>query len=103
MYREVEKEEKLAAPESAFRLDGENIRLSILKCAERENDAYVVRVFNASDKASNAVIKFGKTVQWAKNVNLNEEDTEENNAKINGNTVSVPVKAWQIVTVMAGL
>ena len=103
MYREVEKEEKLAAPEGVFRIDGENICLSILKCAEREDGAYAVRVFNASDKASNAIIQFGKTVQWAKNVNLNEEDTEENNAKINGNTVSVPVKAWQIVTVMAGV
>lgn len=99
-YREVEKNEKLAVPESSFRLDGENIHLSVIKCAEREEGAYTVRVFNASDKVSDAVMKFNRPVQWVKNVNLNEEEIGENTAKVSGSSVSVPVNAWQIVTVM---
>lgn len=96
----MEKNEKLAVPESSFRLDGENIHLSVIKCAEREEGAYTVRVFNASDKVSDAVMKFNRPVQWVKNVNLNEEEIGENTAKVSGSSVSVPINAWQIVTVM---
>lgn len=75
----------------------------MLKCAEREEDAYAVRVFNASGDESEAVMEFGGAVESAQCVNLNEEPIENNAAETKDNKVTVPVGAWQIVTVSVKL
>lgn len=103
VYREVEKSEKTNSPISRFKLGGNNICLSVLKCAEREEDAYAVRVFNASGDESEAVMEFGGAVESAQCVNLNEEPIENNAAETKDNKVTVPVGAWQIVTVSVKL
>lgn len=98
-YREIEKDEKMYAPKSSFKLLGKNVRLSVLKCAEREDGAYIARVFNASDEVTEAVMEFAMPLKWAKSVNLNEEDIN-NETKTDFNKVSVELKPWQIATVM---
>lgn len=98
-YREIEKDDKTAAPQTDFKLCGESIRLSILKCAEREKGAYVARIFNASDKVSEAVMEFGKSVEWAKSVNLNEEESDKP-LEVKGNKITSSLGAWQIATIM---
>lgn len=102
VYREIEKCDTIDAPKSGFKLDGKDIALSILKCAESGNGEYIVRIFNASGKASEAVMEFAKDAESAKTVNLNEEETGET-AEINGNKVIVPVDAWKIVTLSVKL
>ncbi len=101
-YAEIEKDEPVCAPVSEYRLGGNDICLSILKCAEDENGKYVARVFNASDRDSEAVLEFGKEIESATGVNLNEEVTESLALKIDGNRLTFNVTPWHIETVMIG-
>lgn len=98
-YAEIEKNDRLMPPEEGFKLCGRDICLSILKCAEDEEHAYVARVFNASDKADRAVMIFPFAPSEAVRVNLNEEQTDAPAPELCENTVSVDVAPWQIVTV----
>lgn len=98
-YREIEKDAQTEFPRSFFKLSGKNVRLSILKCAEREEGAYVVRIFNASDEETEAVMEFEKPLAWAKNVNLNEEDIEST-VIVKNNKIFETLGAWEISTVM---
>lgn len=102
VYREIEKEDKTESPQSFFKLSGNNVCLSILKCAEREKGAFVARIFNASDEKTEAVLEFDRHLEWAKNVNLNEEDTEQSLCTEN-NKVFETLEAWKISTVMIKL
>ena len=99
-YTEVTKDTETASPISNFKLSGDNICLSVIKCAEREDSAYAVRMFNASDKASTACMEFAKNISDAKEVNLNEEYKAVSNVKIDANKALVEVEPWKIVTVM---
>ncbi len=101
-YGEVEKEDKTGMPASWFRLSGKDIRLSILKCAEREDGAYVARIFNASEEGSVAVLEFDRPVAWAKRVNLNEEEIA-GMPEVEGNEIRDTLGAWKIVTIMLKL
>lgn len=98
-YREVEKDAETEKPKSNFRILGKNIHLSILKCAEREDGAYVARIFNVSGEEAEAVMEFERPLKWAKNVNLNEEDIQEL-PKIEENKIFETLGAWKIATVM---
>lgn len=102
-YAEVMKDSVINAPESNFRLDGKNICLSILKCAEHEENAYVVRVWNASGKEEKATIQFGKEISSIVGVNLNEEIKDYINITTKGNTATFSVAPWKIVSVMVKL
>jgi len=97
-YAELGKEEAILAPQAGLRVSGENICLSMFKCAERE-DAYIVRVYNASDEPSAADVDFGKKVVSAELTNLNEERTGET-VPIKEKSVSFAVSPWQIRTVI---
>jgi alpha-mannosidase len=99
-YAEVDATEATNVPESYFKLSGDNILLSVIKCAEREDNAYVVRMFNASDKTSEATLTFANKVTDAVETNMNEELLSYNNAKIEDNNVKLEISPWHISTVM---
>lgn len=99
-YAEVMKDSPTASPESNFRLEGDNICLSILKCAEHEENAYVVRVWNASGKASKAILQFENNITSAVEVNLNEEVKDEVKVSLDKNKATFNVAPWKIVSVM---
>lgn len=99
-YAEIDKEEKILEPYSNLRVSGDNICLTIFKCAEYNKNAFVARVFNASDNDSEAVIEFNKEINDANEVNLNEEYMGTDIIKISGNKLYFDVRPWKIVTVM---
>ena len=99
-YAEVDASSATNAPVSCFKLSGDNILLSVIKCAEREDNAYVVRMFNASDKTSEATLTFANKVTEAMETNMNEELLSYNNAKIEDNNVKLEISPWHISTVM---
>lgn len=98
-YSEIKPSESIFKPESGFKLAGDGICLSILKCAEDE-DSFVARVYNASDAPSAAVMEFPFAPSEAFSVNLNEEAETHNKAELAANTVRMELKPWQIGTVM---
>ena len=99
-YAEVDAASATNAPVSNFKLSGDDILLSVIKCAEREDDAYVVRMFNASDKDSVATLTFANKVSEAVETNMNEEALTDNNAKIEGGNVTLKIAPWHVSTVM---
>ena len=99
-YAEVDADSETQAPVTNFRLSGDDILLSVIKCAQREEGAIVVRMFNASDKESVAKLEFAKAVSSAVETNMNEEILSKNNAKVSENTVSLNITPWHVSTVM---
>lgn len=99
-YAEIDADSATNAPLSNFKLSGDDILLSVIKCAEREENAIVVRMFNASDKASTATMEFANAVSSAVETNMNEEILVENKAVVNGNKVSLEITPWHVSTVM---
>jgi len=99
-YAEVEADSKTKAPVSSFKLSGDDILLSVIKCAEREDNAYIVRMFNASDKDSVATLEFADSVKEAVETNMNEEVLAYNNTELDGNKVKLNIAPWHISTVM---
>ncbi|MBO5060661.1 MAG: hypothetical protein J6C82_07100 [Clostridia bacterium] len=102
VYIDVPKGTPAEEAVSNIKVYGKNICTSIIKRAEDE-DAYIVRVFNASDNESEAVIDFAGDIGFAKEVNLNEDDIASDNVSTSGKSVLAKVKPWHIVTVMVGL
>ena len=99
-YAEVDAASATQAPVSNFKLSGDDILLSVIKCAEREDDAYVVRMFNASSKASMATLTFANKASDAIETNMNEEVLPQNNAKIEDGNVKLEIAPWHVSTVM---
>ena len=99
-YAEIDAKSHTKAPVSNFKLSGDDILLSVIKCAEREENACVVRMFNASDKASLATLEFDSNVTEAVETNMNEEALAYNNSKIDGNKVKLEIAPWHVSTVM---
>ncbi len=99
-YTEVDAASPTNSPESSFRPSGDDILLSVIKYAERSEDAYVVRMFNASDKASVATLEFKDKVSEAVETNMNEEPLLHNNAKIDDGNVKLQIEPWHISTIM---
>ena len=86
------------APEISFlKVTGDGIATSIIQRAQDGSGDIVVRVFNASDKASKATIEVKGGISKAQLTNLNEE--YESDVTPSGNTVSFEVTPWQIRTV----
>ncbi len=98
-YAEVEKDAETSAPESNFKVDGKNICASILKCAERKENAYVVRVFNTSGNESEATVQFAKEIKSAAFVNLNEEEKDGKVGIVDGKA-KFSVAPYKIATIM---
>ena len=87
---------------SMIAVTGKSVVTSVIKCAENQKDAVVVRVWNASDAETTAKITFAKEIKDAKRVNLNEE-TEEGTLHRDGNAVTLPLTPWKIASVMVKL
>ena len=99
-YVEIEKTLPIADPVSGLRVGGEGICLSVFKCAEREDNAYILRLFNASNAPSEAVCEFPKPVASAVFVNLNEEPSEDKPMRIDGGKLCFDVSPWRIETIL---
>lgn len=97
-YAEIEKESATLKPESNFKVSGDNVCTTMLKCAEREKDAYIVRVFNASDSDTEALVEFGKPIKEAVFVNLNEEQ-KYGTVAVTDKAAKFGVAPWKIVTI----
>ena len=99
-YSDIPTAEPVIKPVSDFRVSGKDIRLSVLKPAECGDGSIAVRVYNASDEASEAVIEFpARTVKKASFTNLNEEPCG-GSVSVDGGTVRFGVTPWQIKTVV---
>ncbi|MBE7048905.1 MAG: hypothetical protein E7393_06025 [Ruminococcaceae bacterium] len=83
-------------PHSFMRVDGKNIATSVIKRAADGSGDIIVRVFNTSDKKSQATVELACDIKKAQLVNLNEEFISNVNPE--GNQVAVDVGPWKIVT-----
>ena len=100
--REVLPKTKSEKAVSMIEVTGKSVVTSVIKCAEDQKDAVVVRVWNASDAETTAKIAFAKEIKDAKRVNLNEE-TQEGALHRDGNAVTLPLTPWKIASVMVKL
>ena len=82
---------------SLFKLSGDVI-LSAVKTAEDSSDGktMIIRLYDANGKGSAATVDFNKDIIKANIVDLNE--TNPKPVEISGNTVSVNVPAYEVVT-----
>lgn len=85
-------------PVSYMSVDGENVAASMIKQAENQKDAIVVRLFNASDKESCGRVKLLYDIRKAELTNLNEEVISQ--IPFEKRSVTVSLKPWEIVTLM---
>lgn len=97
-YREVCRETELAKPESMISVSGRHICTSVIKRAETDAHAVIVRVFNASGDTAAAEIAFGRPVAKAGLTNLNEEPIA-GEVRIAGSRVVTTLAPWKIATV----
>ena len=83
---------------SLFKLSGDVI-LSAVKTAEDSKDSktMIIRVYDANGKGSTATLEFAKDIAKASIVDLNE--TYKKALKVNNNSVSFDVPAYEVVTV----
>ena len=89
--------EEKATEKSYFAVDNKDVILSAFKCAECGN-GYIVRLYNASDKAQNAKLTFGIPTKEVFECNLNEE--KRGSCEVVNNSVDVRFDKWQIKTFM---
>jgi len=83
---------------SLFKLSGDVI-LSAVKTAEDSKDGktMIIRLYDANGKGSTATLDFEKDIVKAGVADLNETSTKA--LKVNGNSVSVDVPAYEVVTI----
>ena len=93
----VQQDENVAPEVSFLKVTGDDIATSIIKRAQDGSGDIVVRVFNASDKASKATVQIMGDISKAVLTNLNEEFVSD--LTPDGNKVSFEVTPWQIKTV----
>lgn len=86
--------------DSFMRIDGKNVILSALKRSEAE-DTIVVRLFNPSERKTDATLVFAKGITGAALVNMEEVSAEDLGFK--GNTVKVSLGRKKIVTLRVTL
>ena len=98
-YREVKNETEIIKPESYLNISGESVCTSIIKCAEIGERAVVVRIFNASDKETDAKICFFKKIKNAEKVNLNENIICSDDIAVKGDALCIKLGKWEIATV----
>ena len=89
--------EEKATEKSYFAVDNKDVILSAFKCAEC-GSGYIVRLYNASDKAQNAKLTFGIPTKEVFECNLNEE--KRGSCEVVNNSVDVRFDKWQIKTFM---
>ncbi len=85
------------AGKSYMNIEGDGITLSIIKTPEEDaENAIIVRVYNASEKATKGKINFERAIKEVYETNLNEEIK----GKVKANKKSVPVSLtpWKIAT-----
>ncbi len=88
---------EIMRPFSNLEVGGKDIATSIIKPAENgKQGEIIVRVFNASAKASKGYIRAAKNITAAELVNLNEELIEA--VKPNGNKLEFSLAPWKIAT-----
>lgn len=90
-----------AAPKSHMRVTGSGISVSCIKCAEGDENAVIVRVFNSSGAESRGRIEFERGVLSADFVNLNEEYISA--AECDENGVEIKLKPWEIKTYLINM
>ena len=84
-------------PKSYISVDGRDVLVSIIKPAEnQEENAIVVRVYNASETDTCGKINITREITSADMVNLNEEFVKK--ADCDGHSVSFDLPAWRIST-----
>lgn len=82
---------------SYMELSGENLNLSIVKIPEdEEENAVIVRVYNASGIRSDGILRFGQNIAKAYNTNMNEEILSE--VKPDNNILSISAEPWKVNT-----
>ncbi len=82
--------------ESAIRVEGENIAVSVIKRAEDDDKAIIIRVFNTENTVQTGKITLCRDILSAQKVNLNEEFIEDINVK--GNTLDICLQPCKIET-----
>lgn len=93
----VSDEEEAKVYESAIKVEGKNVATSVLKTAETGvKGEIIVRVFNASNKATKGELTCAKEIKKAELVNLNEEFIED--LKANGKNLKFNLTPWKIAT-----
>lgn len=80
---------------SMVSVDKENIFIEAVKEAE-DNEALIVRLYDAYDTTTKANVKFGFPVAWAETASILEESLER--IDVTDNTVELTVKPFEIVT-----
>ena len=82
---------------SFMRIEGDAIALSIVKQPEEtEDNAVIVRIYNASDRTADGKICFERKIKEAFVTNLNEE--VKGSAKTSENHIPVSLAPWKIMT-----
>jgi len=81
-----------------FKVSGD-VTLSSVKTAEDSKDGktVIIRLYDANGKGSTATLDFKNDIVKASVVDLNE--TYKKPLKVSGNSVSVEVSAYEVVTV----
>ena len=83
--------------ESAVKVEGKNIAVSVIKRAESGNEnEIIIRVFNASADNSKGTISIAKEIKKAEIVNLNEEYVGDISAK--DKKLEISLSPWKIAT-----
>lgn len=98
IYSVTETEEGyIPGKRTQMHIEGENLNLSIVKLPE-ENDenALIVRIYNASDDASTGKLCFERDINKVYSVNMNEEIIKEITAE--KNSFSVLTEKWKVAT-----
>ena len=86
---------KISPAVSKIEVGSKAIETSVIKWAE-DDDALIVRVFNASEKESEGFISLASDIKKAELVTLNEEYVSD--AKVEDNKVKFTLTPWRIAT-----
>ena len=94
---------QLAASYSALSVTSSNVIVESVKKAEDSNE-YIVRLYEASDKPSTAVLNFARTPRSARETDMLEWDkfAPSTAFAIQGTKVTVPVKPFEVKTIRVG-
>lgn len=92
----IKKETELKEFESAIKVEGENIAVSVIKRAEDDDNAIIIRVFNTEPTLSTGKITLCRDILSAQRVNLNEEYIED--IKVNCKTLDISLEPCKIAT-----
>jgi alpha-mannosidase len=94
---------QLAASYSVLNVTPSSVVVESVKKAEDSNE-YIVRLYEASDKPSTAVLSFGRAPRTAHETDMMEWDkfVPSTAFTIKGTTVTVPVKPFEVKTIRVG-